>query len=70
MQDELLNFDFDIYHVFVMKLLKIYEVSVASDLAWAMRKTEKKHRLPVFYSHITYLKFNKAAAKFKRQIRV
>ena len=70
MQDKLFNFDFDIYQVLVIKLLQIYEVSVANDLVLAMRKTEKKHWLTVFYSHITYFKFNKAAAKFKRQIRV
>ncbi len=70
MKNELPNADFEIYHIFVLQLLKFYEVPVANDLVGAMSKTKEKNRLPIFYSCVTHFYFNKAAAKFQRQISV
>ncbi len=64
MEDELCNFYFEIDQAFVLKLLQFDEVPMASDLVGAMRKTEEKHRLPVFDTCVTHLEFNIAATKF------
>jgi hypothetical protein len=49
-KNELPNADFEINYIFVLQLLKFYEVPVANDLVGAMGKTKEKNRLPIFYS--------------------
>ena len=43
---------------------------MANDLVRAMSKTEEKNRLSILNSCVTHFYFNKAAAKFQRQISV